>query len=524
MVNLRDIATSSARGTLVLTIGRFASILTSAIGMILVARMLSPEEYGLYALSLVLPSAFMLFNDWGINQGLVKYIAQYRSEEKNSKIIGLSISGLLFKLLLGISLTALLFILAGFLAVNFQGRPELGGYIRLISILILFQTLRGAGFSILLGLEEMEARAIMDIIQGLVKGIVSPVLVWRGLGISGVLIGHLISYVASSIYGLLILPSFFSRYGYFESDNVEFKGNIFQLVSYGFPLFLGGFFGGAVNWFRGLLMSWYIADVLIGNFSVASRFTSLISVFTSSIGSTLFPTFSRFTFKEEEKKLKEAYKASVSYSSIFVVPIVIFVFFFSEHAIRILFSDKYELAPLLLRILLLPVLLVGFGSLSNINLLNSQGYTKTTLRISVLRSLALAISSAILVFYFGIIGYAVSLVLSSFISVFFSLFLLDKTHDIIPNLKHSLKVYMGSIFSVGTAALVSSFIENEFKSLFLGGTVFLLLYFLISPLIGILTLRDINILQTMFNEFPLFYPIVNFLLEIEEKLVNLTLN
>jgi PST family polysaccharide transporter len=177
MANLRDIATSSARGTLVLTIGRFASILTSAIGMILVASMLSPEEYGLYALSLVLPSAFMLFNDWGVNQGLVKYIAQYRSEEKNSKIIGLSISGLLFKSLLGISLTALLFILAGYFAVNFQGRPELGGYIRLISLLIIFQTLRGAGFSILRGLEEMEARAIMDIIQGLVKGIVSPVLV-----------------------------------------------------------------------------------------------------------------------------------------------------------------------------------------------------------------------------------------------------------------------------------------------------------------------------------------------------------
>jgi stage V sporulation protein B len=85
MSNLREVAASTAKGSFILAIGSFLSLFSSAIGMIFVARMLTPSEYGMYSISLVLPGIFLLFNDFGIDQAIIRFLPKFRSEGNNKK-------------------------------------------------------------------------------------------------------------------------------------------------------------------------------------------------------------------------------------------------------------------------------------------------------------------------------------------------------------------------------------------------------------------------------------------------------
>ena len=91
--DLRDSISISVSGSFTLLVGNSVALLFSAIGVILVALMLSPSEYGLFSIILVLPGMFSLFSDWGVNQALIRYIAHYRSIGKVEDIKDLVMAG-----------------------------------------------------------------------------------------------------------------------------------------------------------------------------------------------------------------------------------------------------------------------------------------------------------------------------------------------------------------------------------------------------------------------------------------------
>ena len=72
MDEIIDGASSFVRGSFALFVGNFASLIIMAAGSILVARMLSPSDYGLYGVSLVLPELFLLVSGWGVDVALTR--------------------------------------------------------------------------------------------------------------------------------------------------------------------------------------------------------------------------------------------------------------------------------------------------------------------------------------------------------------------------------------------------------------------------------------------------------------------
>jgi len=100
-VKAAEMAKVSAKGGVNLFWGLAASTVISAVGVIVVARLLSPSEYGLVTVALMSPTLVTLFRDWGINSAAIKYTAQYRSENKTSKVKSLLAAGLFFELIPG---------------------------------------------------------------------------------------------------------------------------------------------------------------------------------------------------------------------------------------------------------------------------------------------------------------------------------------------------------------------------------------------------------------------------------------
>jgi len=79
---LVKITEDSARGGFFLFAGNALSLLTLAISSIIVARLLGPENYGLFSLSLVVPSILAGLMDLGVNPALTRFSAKLRIEGK----------------------------------------------------------------------------------------------------------------------------------------------------------------------------------------------------------------------------------------------------------------------------------------------------------------------------------------------------------------------------------------------------------------------------------------------------------
>ncbi len=517
---LDDFALISMKGSITLFIGNTVALIINAVGVILVARILSPADYGLYSVSLVLPGFFMLFSDWGINTALTRFIAQYRSQNRRHMIGVLTRSGIYLKFFLGCFLSILLFIFAGYLSNNVLLRPEVVGFVKLSSVLIVSQSMYNTVLSIFSGYERMEFRAIISVVQSLIKGFTSPLLVYIGYGVSGAVIGHTLSYVITAVVAL-VLAGTLTRPDDEQAGSIRMSLKI--ILGYSIPIFLGGFTIGLAQQFRGFLLSWFVTSELIGNFSVANWFIMLISAFSTSIPSNLFPAFSKISILDEPTKAEEMFRGSVRYSTMFLLPFVFLLMVISEPLVFILFGDKYPQAATFLSLRLMYFVFIGLGSQSIFPFLNSQGDTKTTMRINVITSVLMISLSYILIQLWSVVGLIIAYTLSVLVKNLLGILILRKMYGISPNFRHSGKTFI-SCFLSGSIVFVFNlaFSTVPLLDLLLSAVVFLSTYMVLAPIFGAIRIWDIKYIDSMSKNLRGIYPVIRILLNIFEKVIQAT--
>ena len=523
MSDLRKTAATSMKGGVLLFVGNTVALLVNAVGALLVALMLSPSEYGIYSVSLILPSMFILFSDWGINPALVQFIARSRSQGKTEYIRDYQKAGFIFKVMTGGILSLSLWILSDVLAYYLLGRPEIGELVRLASVSILFQPIYQTTISVLTGYERMDYRATVSVIHSLVKGISAPLLVYYGFGVSGAILGHVSSYAVAAGLGFLLSFKTSIRYEQIE----ESIGTIIclkEMIGYGLPLFLGNIVGGLTNSFRGFLMSWFVSDEIIGNYSVASRFMSLIGLVTGSIGVTLFPAFSKFNYKAEPVKTREAFRASIKYASMIIIPLNVLLAVVSEPLIYTLYGLKYPLAPGFFLLLLMPMILVGTGSLSMRSFFNSQGDTRVSMKVGLIGSVVSILFSPIMVWVWGIPGLIISIFIASLASNLLGLFVLRENYSFYPDLAHMVRLLLCSALSAGSSIGVLWLLSlaSPFFNLLISSAIFLLTFLIFAPIMRVIKKQDIVNLDAMLKELGVIYLIARVLFDVEEKIISYT--
>ena len=167
MTKAVEMARVSAKGGIHLLWGLVASTVISAIGTIFITYILGAENFGLYSIALIAPTLIATFRDWGVNTAMIKYSAQYNAEN-NAKIRSIFISGLLFELLLGVSLTILIICSFPFLASSLH-RPTIAPLIQIASFFILTGALVNTATAAFTGVEKMHLYSFMIIIQSIAK-------------------------------------------------------------------------------------------------------------------------------------------------------------------------------------------------------------------------------------------------------------------------------------------------------------------------------------------------------------------
>jgi O-antigen/teichoic acid export membrane protein len=516
-----EMARVSARGGFNLLWGLVLSTFISALGTIAITYILGADKFGLYSIALIGPSLIATFRDWGVNSAIVKYSAQYNVENK-TKIRSIFISGLLFEIILGVSLSLVSFGLSPFLASSLH-RPTLVPLIEIASITILAGALINTATAAFTGLEIMHLYSFMLIIQSIAKTALIIGLVLLGFGTFGALTGLVTASVIAGLAGMLLLWTMYKSLPRSINSKSEIFATIKTMLTYGFPVSIGAIISGFMTIFYSYILAFYVSNnATIGNYNLAVNFVVLITFFATPVTTMLFPAFSKLDYKKDNETLKNVFQYSVKYASLIVVPITVLVISLAQPGIGTIYQNRYSDAPLFLALLSVTYLYTAFGSLSATNLINGQGYTAYNMWLSILTVAIGFPVGFLLISQFGVIGLIVSSLTVGLPSLLLSLRFIKNRFGVSVEWVSSAKILFSSAISGAlTYLLISQLAFSNPLRLIIGIIAFVFIFITATLLTRTISQSDLMSLRQIVNVLgPLRRPLL-FLLNMIEKLMTL---
>ena len=517
---LAGIAEQAARGGLFLFVGTASSTVVLAIGSIMIARLLGPSGYGLYALTLLMPSLLVSLADVGMNYALIRLPAKLRSEgdyKGSNRAIRL---GILLKLSLSVAAFLICYFGADLIATTVLNRAELAPFLRLASILIVFQTLLEATSNSFVGLDFMQYSASIQILYSILKSVLAPAFILIGLGLAGAIAGHLVGIFVAGLTGAAILFTKHVRSTGDTSGSSSVK--IGMLLGYGLPLYLAAILGAFLPQYQSMVLAHFATNVEIGNFNAAWNFNSLLLILMNPIATAMFPMFSKMDTENQRSDLARAFALAVKYTSLILIPASIAVMVFSRDLVYVTYGRGYTLAPQYLIILSALYLLTGLGFSIVGSFLNGVAETRTFLTMSIL---ALAIYLPLgpaLVSFGGPYGLLIAYILSEAASVLYGVRQASAKFSARPDLKASGRILLAALgAAVPTVGLTRlDPLGTGILDLIIGGMLYLATYMTLAPILKAVDKQDISNLRTILCRTRMVARLANPVLEYEDKLLS----
>lgn len=509
MDKVSGMAKTSARGSFKLFIGVSVSSIITAISVILVMRLLPTEgDFGLIGIALTFPTLISLFKDWGINSAMVKYLAQYRSENNKNGVKSVMVAGLSFELFTGTLLTLLSFSLAGYLATNIFEVPEARSLIEFASLTILADSFLKISQATFTGFERLEYYSLLQILNSIIRCSVAPLLVGLGFGVLGALQGQIVAQLVSGIVGMII---FYIKFLGHTEKQIEIEFNLPEtfktLLRYSMPLSISAIAGGFLPQFFNTLLAKStslpteeVYKSAMGNYGAAVNFAVLITFFTVPIVTVLFPAFSKLKLEHEKESLQVIFRSSVKYGALLTLPVTLMVMVLAEPLVYTLVKTIYTEAPFFLMLYVIVYLYAGLGNLSLGSFLNSQGRTDISMRISLF-TLGLGVVLGVgLIIPFGVVGMLITNAVAALPSTLYGLWWLKKYFGVTIDWVASAKIFLASCVAAAVTYLVLSlFSASYWLELCVGAVVFVCIYFVVAPFIRAISRNDVSSLREMFS-------------------------
>ena len=291
IVNLREkfndfVLHPFVKDTAILQISNIFSIGFGIIVSVLIARLLQPANYGLYGLVFAFAGLLGLFMNWGADKATITLLSEAYARKDRIEIKNILTYFLKINIIVFFTIGVLLIFLAPYLAQIFYKSAGIGQLARLIILTNIFGIFFGINSISLQILRQMGFYVLFDILNSLLKGILSLTFIFLGLNVSGIVLSHLMVAILMCIvtvifyqYFLLkkevIWPSFWGLFSNLRSVSLRkyFKfgaliaidENVTGLYRYLPMIFLGMFVAvSEIGYFKIAINYVYLPIVLLG--------------------------------------------------------------------------------------------------------------------------------------------------------------------------------------------------------------------------------------------------------------------
>lgn len=436
-------------------LGNFANQgMRFAFGIIL-ARLLSPDAYGVIGMLSIFMCIVSTFIDCGFSQALIS--KQNRTQADFSTEFWFNIG-------VGIAGYFILFLSSPLIA-DFYNMPILSPILKVIGLGIVINSLcvvQSAQFAIQL---DFKTPAKISVFTQMVSGIVGIALAYCGWGVWALVFQQ----VGSSLFNAILL---WILAGW--RPTVEFSKDSFNyLWSYGSKVLGASLIQQVYDNLYPLVIGKFFNASQLGLYSRANGFATLPSTNLSSIlGSVTFPVLSKLN--NDKDKLIAVYVKMIRCTSFLVFPLMIGMAAVAGPLVKLLLNPQWNGCIIMLQILCFALIWQPLSFLQ-INLLKVIGRTDIILKLEIMKR-SVGLITIFVSIPFGVIGMCWGFALFYIYSFTLNTFFTSKTLQI------SFKRQLKDIIPILLNALIMGLVVYV-CTLFLQISVFLL--FILCILIGI---------------------------------------
>ena len=379
---------------------RFSTQIVSFIISIILARILSPNEYGIIAIILIFINIANVIIDGGLNTALIQ---KKDADQTDFSTI------FWFCLLLSFLLYVVLFVIAPSIS-NFYNDDILTPVLRVLSLVLFADSVNSIQRAYVSRHMLFKKLFWINAVALVISGTIGIVMAYQGYGVWALVGQSLTSPLACCVLMWISVkwrPTF-------EFSFQRFKG----LFNYGWKIFLTNFIVAVYGDIRGLLIGKFYQPTALAYFDRGKSLpTLLMNNITSSINTVLLPVFA--DEQDNKERVKQMMRRSVQVSYYFVLPILIGLFFAAKNVILILLTEKWLPAVHFVQIFCIAFVLMPIQNV-NMTAIKSLGYSSITLKLEIYKKI---LEAVILVVSFMLSVYAVAwgIVLFNFICIFINL-------------------------------------------------------------------------------------------------------
>lgn len=383
-----------------------------------VVAKLGIADYGIYILLTSLVGYYSLL-DLGFNQGVTKYVAEFREKNEPESVSRSINASLLVQLMLGCTASLLLVAFATpilvLLKVDAPRMAEARTGVYACSAGFFFTMISGTFNAVLAGLQRYDLTGKVDSLINLLLTVMTVLLLFLGFGLTEVVCATVISALISTGVYFAFVRKLVPEWRFSVRFDREYFRLIFGFSSFMFMSKISSVFS---NYVVRFVISYFLGPAVVTLYVIPSKLLAAFGGVLGSAAGVIFPYASQLSVSDSAKLKEVFYKGSTIFAAI-SIPIFLFIMVFSHQILQLWMGKGIaDQSYLVLSIITLSGLIASQTVVPNL-VICGLGYTRLIGFFGILAVVCYMAFLPVLTQAYGIIGTSAGMLLTTVINVFF---------------------------------------------------------------------------------------------------------
>lgn len=361
---------------------RFAVQGTQFVVMIIMARLLTPHDYGLVGLLVVFIAVSQSLVDSGFSQALIR--KQDRKAVDNATVF-------YFNIVVGVVLYLLLFFSAPAIA-RFYEEPQLIQITRLLGLSVVINSLVVVQRALLMSNINFRVITIAAFVAALLSGIVGIWMAYKGYGVRSIVAQQLLNLGINAVL-LWIMSKWRPVWAYSWKSFREMFG-------FGSKLLASGLIATIYNNLYLIIIGKVFSATDLGYYTRAHQFSDFPSAnMTSVLQRVTYPVLCQM--QDDDVRLESSYRRLLRTSGFLIFPLLTGLGAVSVPLVLLLLKEQWLFVATLLPILCLNMMWYPIHAI-NLNLLQVKGRSDLYLRLEIIKKI-IGVGVIVVTIPFGVV-------------------------------------------------------------------------------------------------------------------------
>ena len=386
----------AAKGVLWSTVERFSVQGVQFLIMIVMARLLTPHDYGLIGMLAIFIAVAQSLIDSGFSQALIR--KQDRTETDNNTVF-------YFNIVVSLLLYLILYVSAPFVA-DFYDTPQLCPVMRVVCLSIIFNSFAVVQRALLTIKIDFKTQAKAALTAAVTSGVVGIAMAYHGFGVWSLVTQQLLNLGINT--GLLWLLS------KWRPRLVYSWQSFHELFAFGSKLLASGLLDTIYRNIYPIVIGKLFSASSLGHYTRAHQFSEFPSSnLTGIIQRVTYPVLCEI--QNDDARLAGIYRRFLKLSAFVIFPLMIGLSAVARPFVNIMLGQQWGFCGQLLQIICFSMMWYPIHAI-NLNLLQVKGRSDLFLRLEIIKKL-LGVAVLCITAPFGLIVMCYGAILNSLVAL-----------------------------------------------------------------------------------------------------------